>query len=349
MISEKRTTPGIGAPGEIPITNRGTRAILVADSILTDQQQTRNLAMRLLVETQSPLINRRLLKFISISPFVTNAPVFETQFTCEACLPFTHDGQTLYWVVAGQNYPPRIPDSAILEQQREFIRYVTNEKKYSPQSGKIIVDYVNRANPTLAALGLFQIDHNNFDLFEIGLEELYGSAFSVYPYNVVDLIQNTCGKNVFVVAIANHKHPTKVVAVTGAEIMNHPSGITLAEIGDSAALPGYQGFGALMKRYLMQLLAEKNRLPDLLFTDSRIGQVLKANRMAGLELTKTILPLHTEISSARDPHGAQSIPVYNVGNFITLENMTMTYASAKTVENILEEYGPIPNNSYNQS
>ncbi len=328
---------GIGKLGEVVLSNRQTRAIYVCDEILNGQGLLEVWSQLLNTAVQG-WVNRRILKAVSSQPYPIGVDLQEGQGpVVEACLPFDYQGQNLYWLVIGRNDGVRLADKQLIQRQREFIRGIINDPKYQPVSGGQLKEAFFRLNPNASCLELTLITPDNINDLNGGLRKVYQEAFSSYPYDPVEVIRQSCGENPYVVALVDGV----VAAVTGAEMMR-VAGVNMAEVGDSAALPCFRGLGPITKRYLLEVMANHNQTPALLFTDSRIGPVLGANRRAGFNLQpEVILPWHTEISSLRNPGCTREIEGSG-GRTFPVENMTMTYLTKADVFNILQTYGPIP-------
>jgi len=328
--------PGIGTAGELVISNHGTRAVFVNNFIAGDEVDLLRSWVHLC--QQSTLsTNRLVLKSISHLPYQVGENLLETDGVIEACLPFNNREESLYWLVVGKNSDQRELDYQLVERQRSFIAYVCEGEQYGPQQGDDLKEAVFRLNTGIYNLVLERITPANFLNFEEGLRHLYEIAFSDYPYDIVEVIRDSSGYNFYVMALVDGV----VAAATGAERIQ-VSGVELAEVGDSAALPNLRGLGAVTKRFLLQLIFEREDIPSLFFTDSRIGDVLKANRRAGFQLNpEIILPWHTQISSSRNGGNAKKI-IGSDGATFSVENMTMTYLDKDRLIQVIEEFGPIP-------
>ncbi len=334
--SRSNYAPGIGVADELVISNRGTRAVFVSDSI-ADAEVDLQRNWDCLCDQLPLSVNRRVLKSISCSSYQVGENLAESDGVIEACIPFNNQGESLYWLVVGKNSGDRDPDPQLIKRQRAFMIQICQCDQYCPQRAEDLRKAVFRLNPGVSDLVLERITTANFLIFEEELRRLYETAFSDYPYDIVTVIEKSCDYNFYVVALVDGI----VAAVTGAERIN-VSGIELAEVGDSAALPNLKGLGAVTKRFLLQLLYDQGKIPTLLFTDSRIGSVLKANRRAGFILNHGIvLPWHTQISSPRNGDDAKQI-VGDDGLSFSVENMTMTYLGKDQAIQVLEEFGPIP-------
>lgn len=338
--AEVESAPGIGLVGRVKLSNKDTRAVFVMGDIsgLSDMVLAANSLDNL------PGVTRTVLKVVYPFPFQIGFPLEESAnpHVVEANLPFTAiDGSQRNWVVAGRNTGDRVPDEQELEIHRRFLHELSDDSKLKPQSGADLLEFAQQKNTTYSGFILEKITPSTLPMYQESLYELYGAAFSHYPYDVVKAIESSCGENIFVVAI----HNGKVIGVTGAEYLQVGS-TTVAEIGDSAALPDTVGLGSVLKRYLLQKMVEEDTIPDLCFTDSRIagdGGVIKANLRAGFKLNPdVILPLHTEIASARSPGDSHEImSADNSGEPVVVENMTMTYIDRLGVINTVKTYGGI--------
>jgi hypothetical protein len=321
---------------ELVISNRGTRAVFVSDSIASDGVDLlRN--WNFLCQQSPQSVNRCVLKSISYLPYQVGENLGGSNGVIEACIPFNNKGESLYWLVIGKNSGERGVDYQLVETQRAFITQVCQVDRYRSQTGEDLKQAIFQLNPGVSGLVLERITPANFLNFKEGLRRLYEVAFSDYPYDIVEVIKESCDYNFYVVALVDGV----VAAVTGAERIQ-VSGIQLAEVGDSAALPNLKGLGAVTKRFLLQLILERDDIPSLLFTDSRIGDVLKANRRAGFQLNpEIILPWHTQISSPRNGDNAKRILGDDDVAF-SAENMTMTYLDRNRAVRVIEELGPVP-------
>ncbi len=340
--AERKGAPGIGIEGQVSLSNHGTRAIFVGDKIAAPSDLEKFSA--LLVDSQPPGVSRTVLKAVTSDFYPPGFPLSESGLMVEASLPFTGNGdEKLHWTVAGKNSGARVIDPQQIADQRAIIEKIQTDPAYSPRSGEELISFARYANPTLGPILFTQITGKNFSQYQSSLKELYRQAFGDYPYDIVEAIAATCDQNVFVAAYADDK----IISVTGAELMT-VAGIPIAEIGDSASAKDIRGFGAVMKRYLLQTLLDlgTNSLPYLVFTDSRVSQdcaVLKANRLAGLNLdSRIVLPFHTNISSpARDP-GSVKYLTGTDGQLFPVEHMTMTYLDRSGIIGVIEDYGRIP-------
>jgi hypothetical protein len=238
--------------------------------------------------------------------------------------------------VLGRNTGDRRPDPALMVKQRDFLRNIATDPGCQPQSADSMMQFLRGQNPGLGSIDFGVITPGNFPHMEQSLRALYGKAFSEYPYDPVDAIGGSCGQNVFVTAEADGK----LLAVTGMEILTLPEcEVTIGEIGDSAADPDIKGLGPITKRYLLKVIGNSGKKVDLLFTDSRIGPVVKANSRAGFAVDAgIILPWHTAISSMRTPLETLTVTGEHGHKFPT-ENMTMTYLQSNKIMDILDMYG----------
>lgn len=334
------SAPGIGLVGKVKLSNKDTRAVFVMGDISGPSDMV--LAANNL--NNPPGVTRSVLKAISPFPFRIGFPLEEgaNPHVIEASLPFTGiDGSQRNWVVAGRNTEDRVPGEQELETHRHFLHGLSDDPKLKPQSGVDLLEFARQKNSAYSGFTLEKITPDTFPTYQESLYELYGTAFSHYPYDVVKAIGSSCGENIFVIAI----HNGKVIGVTGAEYLQIGSTM-VAEIGDSAALPDTVGLGSVLKRYLLQKMVEEGAIPDLCFTDSRIaedGGVIKANLRAGLKLNPdVILPLHTEIASARSPGDSHEImSADESGEPVVVENMTMTYIDRLGIVDTIKTYGGI--------
>lgn len=336
------SAPGIGEAGKITHSNHGTRAILVCNDLATPQSLQEGMEQLSGLPTT---INRRVLKAISPHSFLIGDPLCEGSMSVEACIPFSGpQNEQLYWLVAGNNTGNRLPDQNQIDRYRHRVAAIKQNARYDPQTGSQLLEWVRAQG--VDDMRLARITLSNFTHFRPALDHVYREAFTVngrfcYPYDPVPVIGETCDTNIYVAAVANSTE--QILSITGAEMMQVAE-IPIAEIGDSASAKGVQGLGAIVKRYLFELMCQGDNIPALSFTDSRIAHneaVLKANRRAGFEVDGSILPFHTEIASDRDPAHTIELTGTDGATFLT-EHMTMTYASRARVAQVVQQFGGIP-------
>ena len=341
-LVENVLSPGIGEAGKIVPSNHDTRAVLVLDTI-ADRSGLINATA--LLNNLPPTINRRVVKAISNEPSSIGERLDGSPFRVEASIPFSNPrvtGQPLHWIVAGENIGSRAAEESQLTTLKDRVKQISADQKFEPQKGEALLGYAQRKSAV--PLRFVRIVSDNFSYYKHSLKEVYGEAFTSYPYDVVDAIKVSCDINIYV-AVTDGSND-RILAITGAEMIKL-AGIQLAEIGDSASLKETQGMGLgpLIKRYLLQAMQAGGNIPALSFTDSRIANdaaVLKANRRAGFELNPDIiLPNHTKISSDRDPgHTTELTGAY--GTIFQTEHMTMTYITGEKVGETLQRHGEIP-------
>lgn len=328
---KQESAPGIGTVGQIERTNFGTRAVLVVPLITSPED---------LIQTATHFPNkfqRKIIKAVVPNTLQPNTPLGDGQFTVEASLPFAFQGAPISWVVCGHNSGPRAIDDdtkiASLARLEPF-----RNGKFETQTADQMISAFREVNPGLDNVTIVRITPENITDLKPTITDLYTEAFDSYPYDVAQVVADSCGKNVYVCALDGHN---RALAITGAELITLPSGITIGEVGDSASLTTIKSSGAMMKRALMTELQRTGNIPDLAFTDSRIAAVVGINRRAGLILPEdTLLPRHTAISSTRAPGVTVDVPKPN-GEKFQVEDMTMTYADRARIEWVLANYGEI--------
>lgn len=332
-------SPGAGTPGVIKPSNFNTRLVYVRPHLSNGNLQDDD-NVRSLVTDRGPMVSRRIVKGITTTPYQIGSTLGETGLEVESSLPFeSHGGDALYWTVAANNNHGRLPDPQLAARQRQFIQHVAKSPKYQPQPASSLLEFARQHN---GDFHIIRITPDRFPIFRENLRSLYDEALPDYPYDVVGAIGETCGDNLFLAAVLDDT----VLSITGVEFLNPIDGIQVGEVGDSASRLNATGLAALLKRALIQTLYEQGRLPHILFTDSRIGKVLEANRRAGFILDPAIiLRYHTHIASPnRDPGEALIIAGVDQEQqtvYFPVENMTMTYVDRIRAETLLKEFGTI--------
>ena len=334
MTQTQESTPGIGTVGQVELSNNGTRLVKVFPNIMSHHQ---------LIDAALGLANgmhdvqRRVIKAVTTEPFPPNTLLHNGPFTVEASLPFEAHGQSLNWVVCGHNSGSRAIDEPTKHQRFLDVDAFRNGR-FFPQTAAQLWQAFRSANPSLGDVSIIQISPDNFADLKPTITNLYQAAFTSYPYDVVNTIETSCGRSVFVCTLDS---TNRAVAITGAELMTLPCGVAIGEIGDSASLPDVKSSGALMKRALLSRLEQLDRIPHLAFTDSRIAPVLAVNQRAGLLLSDhTLLPRHTQISSTLAPGITVDVTAPN-GAIFQVEDMTMTYADHTRIRQVLDTYGRV--------